>query len=209
VSQTRPQRQDSAMQPPYHKFTINTERLVIRPFKLDDLNAIQRIRNEGFGEEPPESHRQWLEWQIRNYDALANLYQPPYGDYAVDLKVDSKLIGSVGVVPSFGPYDTLPYFQNLLAGEPSKLMRPEMGLYWVLDAARRRQGFATEAVRALTEHLFKWWNVRRLIATTEYENEASIAVMKRVGMTIERNPHDDPPWFQIVGILENPALGSP
>jgi hypothetical protein len=25
-------------------------------------------------------------------------------------------------------------------------------------------------------------------------------------MTIERNPGQEPPWFQIVGILENPAL---
>jgi hypothetical protein len=28
--------------------------------------------------------------------------------------------------------------------------------------------------------------------------------MRRLGMRIDRNPYPDPPWFQVVGILENP-----
>ncbi len=29
--------------------------------------------------------------------------------------------------------------------------------------------------------------------------------MHRLGMTIERNPYNEPFWFQLVGVLENPA----
>ena len=42
----------------------------------------------------------------------------------------------------------------------------------------------------------------RIVATTELDNAASIAVMRRLGMRIERNPYSQPERFQIVGILE-------
>jgi len=45
----------------------------------------------------------------------------------------------------------------------------------------------------------------RIVATTENDNLRSIAVMKRLGMTLERNPLDEPHWFQTVGVLVNPA----
>jgi len=32
--------------------------------------------------------------------------------------------------------------------------------------------------------------------------DALIAVMRRIGMTIQHNPGPAPPWFQVVGILE-------
>jgi hypothetical protein len=34
--------------------------------------------------------------------------------------------------------------------------------------------------------------------------ESSIAVMRRLGMQIERNPLSQPEWFQTVGILHAP-----
>jgi [ribosomal protein S5]-alanine N-acetyltransferase len=45
--------------------------------------------------------------------------------------------------------------------------------------------------------------LRRVVATTTYDNEASMGVMRKLGMRIERNPFPDPPWLQVVGILEN------
>jgi hypothetical protein len=32
---------------------------------------------------------------------------------------------------------------------------------------------------------------------------ASQGVMRKVGMTITRNPLPEPPWLQLVGVLEN------
>ena len=57
--------------------------------------------------------------------------------------------------------------------------------------------------------MFETMNLGRIIATTEFENTASMAVMGKLGMRIERNPAPDPPWLQVVGVLENPAFITP
>ena len=183
---------------------LETERLIIRPFAPDDLDNIHQILNEAFGEIDYAERREWLAWSVMNYTALERLYQPPYGDRAVVLKASETLIGAAGLVPSCGPFDKLPYFRTRSSEPPSGLIRPEMGLFWALGAAYRGQGYATEAARALIDFVFVDMGWKRLIATTDYTNTPSIAVMKRLGMTIERNPDPTPEWFQIVGILENP-----
>jgi ribosomal-protein-alanine N-acetyltransferase len=45
--------------------------------------------------------------------------------------------------------------------------------------------------------------LRRVVAMTTYDNVASMGVMRKLGMRIERNPLDDPVWFQVVGMVEN------
>ncbi len=81
-----------------------------------------------------------------------------------------------------------------------------MGLFWALRHDARGQGYATEAARALIDFAFERLVMARIVATTEYSNSSSIAVMTRLGMTVERNPDPTPEWFQIVGILDNPAV---
>lgn len=183
---------------------LETERLIVRPFVLDDLATVHRVLNEAFGEIPYEERQSWLEWAVRNYAALAHLYQPPYGDRAVVLKVTDTLIGAVGLVPSYGPFDRLPYFRERSSVPPTGLFTPEMGLFWALGADYRGQGYATEAARALIEFAFTQLSLKRIIAMTDYDNVRSMAVMTRLGMMVQRNPDSTPPWFQIVGILENP-----
>ena len=46
-------------------------------------------------------------------------------------------------------------------------------------------------------------HLKRIVATTEHENAASIGVMRKAGMRLERNPFADPPWMQVVGIRDN------
>jgi len=58
----------------------------------------------------------------------------------------------------------------------------------------------------LINFAFQQLRVKRLIATTEYENIASIGVMRKLGMTVAKNPLSDPPWLQVVGILEHHPL---
>jgi hypothetical protein len=45
--------------------------------------------------------------------------------------------------------------------------------------------------------------LKRVIATTMYDNAASMGVMRKLGIHIERNPYPDPPWLQVVGVLDN------
>jgi ribosomal-protein-alanine N-acetyltransferase len=185
---------------------LETERLIIRPFVIGDLNGIHLILNEAFGDVDYLERIEWLAWSQMNTTALERLGQPPYGDRAAVLKASNTLIGSVGLVPSCGPFDKLPYFRARSSTPSSGLLTPEMGLFWVLGADYRGQGYATEAARALIDAVFGDLGWKRIVATTEYDNAPSVAVMKRLGMTIERNPDPTPEWFQVVGILENPRI---
>ena len=81
--------------------------------------------------------------------------------------------------------------------------REEIGLYYAFDPAYHGHGYATEAARGLIDFAFTALHLGRIVATTEYTNERSQAVMRRLGMTLARNPFPDPFWFQVVGILEN------
>lgn len=184
---------------------LETPRLQIRPLLMDDLEIIYLILNACFGAAPLAERRAWLGWSVRNHTALANLGQPPYGDRAMVLKATNTLIGLVGLVPAFGPFQRLPAFRK--SGEvEDQFNQPEFGLFWATTPEHQGQGYATEAAQAVIDYSFQHMNIRRIIATTEYDNAASMAVMRRLGMTIDQNPTPgDPHWFQVVGVLYNPA----
>ncbi|MCU0498619.1 MAG: GNAT family N-acetyltransferase [Anaerolineae bacterium] len=183
--------------------TIDTDRLIIRPFIHTDLDTIHPLLNEAFDSDMSRKSRQrWLHWAIANYHELAALGQPPYGDRAITLAESGEVIGVIGLVPSYQPFDTLPYFGGAATG----LYTPEIGLFWALGTAYRGHGYATEAAHALCDHAFRVLHLKRIIATTEHDNLASQRVMTRLGMVIQRNPNSEPIWFQTVGILENPLL---
>jgi RimJ/RimL family protein N-acetyltransferase len=185
---------------------IQTPRLQIRPYTPADLNDVARLHDECFGPAARQTRRHWLDWTVRNYAALAQLRQPPYGDYAVTAKDNGQLVGAVGLVPTLAPFDKLPILRSRLSAPPTNLYTPEVGLFWATAPAHRRQGYANEAAAALAHFAFEHLQVQRLVATTEHSNTASIAVMRRLGMTIDQNPDPDPQWFQAVGVLFHPSL---
>ncbi len=193
--------------------TLETDRLLIRRFTMADLPVVyQFYKDAGWIDasltevEGLAERQRWLEWVILNYDALANLYQPPYGDYAIVLKAENRVVGGVGLVQSMGPFGQLPYYHQQQLAADDGLNMPEFGLFWALLAGHQRKGYATEAAQAMIDYAFGQLNLKRIIATTEFDNENSIAVMRRLGMSIERNPRPEPEWFQVVGVLENPTL---
>jgi ribosomal-protein-alanine N-acetyltransferase len=190
---------------------LETGRLIIRPFLPEDLPAIHRILDQTFGagdktddKAALEDRRSWLQWSRLNQEWFPKLHQPPYGDRAVTLKASGELIGSVGFVPLLDVFDQIP---GLADAHMTGYTTPEFGLFWVIDIRHQRQGYATEAARAMLEHAFKELRLKRVLATTEYTNTASQSVMKKIGMRIARNPFPDPPWLQIVGIALNRSLG--
>ncbi|HTL27996.1 MAG TPA: GNAT family N-acetyltransferase [Tepidisphaeraceae bacterium] len=180
-----------------------TARLRIRRFAREDLASVARLLDGCFGPATLDVRREWLEWAVRNYSALEQLGQPPYGDYAISLLDGGTVIGSIGLVPSFGPFGKLPSLQSS-STRNANLFRPEMGLFWAIDPKHHGQGYATEAAKTMADFAFGQLHVERLVATTEHDNFASIGVMKRLGMTIERNPDPEPQWFQTIGVLFNP-----
>src|SRR5688500_7282098 len=133
---------------------IETLRLRVRPFTSTDLDAVARLLDGCFGPAPRARRQEWLEWSIRNYSALAQLGQPPYGDYAVTLKDGGEVVGSVGLVPSLGPFGKLPLFRSRGHGPRGGLFTPEVGLFWAVDPAHRGLGYATEAAAAMAAFAF-------------------------------------------------------
>jgi RimJ/RimL family protein N-acetyltransferase len=183
---------------------LETARLLVRPFVLDDLDACHQLFDvEAFQTgRTLDQRREWLDWSVRNQEALARLEQPPYGDRAVVLKATDQVIGAVGLVPSLGPFDRLPSFGGDAGAER---FRPEVGLFWATRTGYRRQGYAAEAAKAVIDYGFAVLMLARIVATTEHDNVASQAVMRRLGMNVERNPLAEPQWFQAVGVLFAPG----
>ena len=100
-------------------------------------------------------------------------------------------------MPVLGPFDFA----------PERGAYPEVGLYWSIHPAHRRHGYATEAGRALIDFAFDSLRLRHIVATTTFDNEPSIGVMQKLGMHITRNPTADPPWLQVLGVLERDSPG--
>lgn len=184
---------------------LQTERLEIRPLRADDLDACHQLnRDVGWTDaalsdaENRARRASWLDWTIASYRELERLHQPPIGERAVVDRSTGRFVGMVGLVPCLAPFAQLPSFGGIEHARASA----ELGLFWAISPARQRQGLASEAAAALIDYAFAVRNVGRLIATTEYDNAGSIGVMRRLGMTIERNPFPDPFYLQVVGRLE-------
>jgi RimJ/RimL family protein N-acetyltransferase len=190
---------------------LRTARLEIRPFTSDDLPIAWAIGDRCFGDGSKatdaaaiEAYRPMLTWQALTPEMFGRLYQPPYGDRAVVLRETGALIGQVGYVPCVDHYDVIPALAH--GSVNSGRSQTEVGLFWAIDPDHQGRGYATEAARALIDYAFAadsaWLALRRLIATTEFGNAASQAVMRKLGMRIERNESGAPPWLQIVGVLD-------
>lgn len=192
---------------------LETKRLIIRPFNKEDLLAAHRLfdidlRQAEFGSEKMETldeRAEWLEWAMRNDAQMAKLYQPPYGDRAILLKADRQLIGACGFVPCLNEFERLAYFAADGNAPAQGCYTTEFGLFYAVSPAHQRKGYASEAAQVLVDYAFQVLHLKRVIAETDYDNFASISVMKKLGMHIETNPGPHPSWLQVVGVLENPA----
>lgn len=88
-----------------------------------------------------------------------------FGQWALIRSDDSKLLGFCGFVDSDEG--------------------PEIG--WRLAADSWGRGLATEAARAALKHAFDVLEFRRVIATVQAANRASIRVVEKLGMQPERS----------------------
>jgi ribosomal-protein-alanine N-acetyltransferase len=190
---------------------LETERLLIRPFQLGDLTDVHRLMDIELGDADLGADKmttlaereQWLRWAVANPEQLAKLRQPPYGDRAIVLKTADRLIGACGYVPCLNPFEQLPGFAGSGCAGGDVRYTTEFGLFYAISPAHQRRGYATEAARALVDYAFQQLRLKRVIATTAYGNTASQGVMRKLGMRIVKNPLPDPPWLQVVGMIEN------
>lgn len=187
---------------------LETSRMILRPFLLQDLPDVYRILDVETKQEPRTlaERETWLRWTIAGYTEYARLLQFPFGDRAVVLRQTGELIGVAGFVPCVDAYNQIPALQHRAEDQIPAFTSAEVGLFWAITPLYQRQGMASEAAVALVDFAFTHFELERIIATTSYGNTASIGVMRRLGMSIDHNPQEEPSWLQVVGVLKNPKI---
>lgn len=147
--------------------TVETERLVLRPWTEDDLDALAVIFAEpsfwrypfgrGFSREETERflERQFDHWSTHGF-----------GSWAAELKDGHRLIGYIGLAtPTWLPQ-----------------VMPAVEVGWRLHPRLWGRGLATEGGRASVRYGFEELNLDRIIAIVMPENVASLRVMAKLGM---------------------------
>jgi RimJ/RimL family protein N-acetyltransferase len=143
--------------------TFRTERLVIRPRTLDDLEACLEMDRDPeitkFISGPwsdPAAHRGFLQGRMR--------HEYPEG------------MGYWAVVAPQG-------FVGWVLLTPLDLHGPEIEIGWRLVRSAWRRGYATEAARPVLDHALNTLRLRQVIADIDPKNVASIAVARKLGFT--------------------------
>lgn len=144
----------------------STERLTLRRFQPSDAAAFAAYRSV-----PEVARYQSWEAPVSLEDAIVTVgsfaagdpLKPGWFQYAVDL--DGLLIGDLGV--------------NL----NDNLMQAEIG--FTLAPEYQGQGYATEAVRGMLDHLFVERKLQRVSAECDARNLASAQLLRRLGFRDE------------------------
>jgi|GEM_PF-1276912 len=169
--------------------TIETERLTLRAFQPEDIEAAHR-------ELYPGSTRQQVEDTVMQAVYMArNADDAPWAKRAVILRVSNELIGQVRL--SACPN----YFYRWEEEPEPKYNAPEVELFFAFNPRFWGKSYAYEASVAMIDYAFQTLKIPRLVNGTGSENVRSIALHKRLGFRIfPALPNHD----GIVAILENP-----
>jgi len=147
---------------------LETDRLVLRrlskgdaPFILRLLTDDSFIRNIGDRgvRTIADAERYIANVPVASYDRFG------FGLYLVESKATGEAMGICGLVKR----DVLPHVDIGFAFLPA---------YW-------RQGFAVESARAVKAHARDQFQLPRLLAVVQPENQPSIRVLEKIGLQLE------------------------
>lgn len=150
---------------------VITERLLIRPYVSDDLLQAWELMQDAelftylhMEAMPLNEYQALFQW-------LIDSYHTPFGQgfkysFAITLKESGELIGWCGVgVLDFNPSDK--------------------EIYYLIGRRHWGNGYASEAVQALTDYCFKVIQLPRIVAKVDPKNVASKKVIEKNGFTFE------------------------
>ena len=143
--------------------TIETGRLLLRPFRMDDWRDLKRTVNAYMRGPFGQFDHQWPESDEGIRDAIAWFAS---GDayLAVCRRSDDRFLGLVCLNP--GP-------------QPGT-----RGLGYIFDVAFHGHGYAIEACRAFVEYAFRAWDLDRIVTGTAQVNARSVHLLRKLGMEI-------------------------
>lgn len=163
-------------------FTIETNRLLLRPLTLADLPWFLRVRpQEEVSRYLGTSARQTPEFIEERLRAYLECYrQHGFGMAAAVEKSGGELIGWGGLQP-------LEYGWN---GERAANAEKEIEVGYGFDTPHWGKGYATEVAAAWLRYGFDEIKLARIVAVASPENKSSWHVMEKLGMKYETTePH--------------------
>jgi RimJ/RimL family protein N-acetyltransferase len=147
---------------------ITTDRLVLRRFRAADAPVLAEYRSD------PDVAR-YQSWDapfplLRAETAVANFMasdpaRPGWFQYAIERAADRALIGDVAVH----------LHDNLLQAE----------IGFTVATPYQKQGFASEAVGAVLNRLFRLQGLHKVTGECDARNTPSASLMRRLGFTLE------------------------
>lgn len=148
---------------------IETDRLILRPFRQDDLPHIQRYATRSafyryitIEEQTPHTVAAFFEKRMAEQEVDDRTHRT----FAVEFKDVGHIVGAV----SF----------SVAKGDDRS-----GSLGYSLDSDYQGRGLMTEAVHAVLTYGFTTLGIHRIWATADVENTASWRLMERVGMQRE------------------------
>ncbi len=153
---------------------IETERLLIRPFKMEDIEGaytmnldteVSKYTGDGGVVSKKEIERRIVE------DVFGDYQKHGYGRLAVELKEENKFIGFTG----------LKYLEDMKEVDLGYRFMKE---YW-------GKGIATESARACVDLGFNSLGLNRMIAMVLPENSGSIRVLEKLHFNYEKEITED------------------
>ena len=153
---------------------IETERLILRPFELSDIEAayelnldreVSKYTGDGGVVSKQEIERRIVEHVLGDYKKYG------YGRLAVEFKGESSFIGFAG----------LKYLDDL----------NEVDLGYRFAQKYWGKGIATEAGKACIKYGFKTLDLQKMIAMVLPANKGSIRVLKKLDFQFEKEFMED------------------
>lgn len=157
--------------------SFETERLYLKPRTMADLEACLAMDRDTevtkFIPGPwsdPAKHEQFLAERIKKS------FGPGFGYWSIFPKEQpSQFVGWILLIPYDGH-------------------GPEIEIGWRLNRLAWGKGYATEAARRVLEHAFDTVGVDRVVADIHPENQSSIRVAEKIGLTyVGDGMHDGNP----------------
>lgn len=149
--------------------TIETDRLLLRPFTLDDVEASYQVNKDPevtrYTNDGGVKTKERIQYLIEN-NVLGDYRKYGFGRFAVVLKEENKFIGFSGLkyLPEFDLVDLGYRFHRD---------------YW-------GKGFATESGKASLAFGFEELKLSKIIGMVLPENKASIHVLEKLGFSFEK-----------------------
>jgi RimJ/RimL family protein N-acetyltransferase len=154
---------------------LETDRLLLRHLQSGDLDRLYALYCDPdvrkFIPDAPRTYeetREELTWFMNGHPK-----HPELGLWATVHKDTGKLIGRCGLLPWTidGQFEV----------EVAYLLAKE---YW-------GQGLGTEAARGIVDYAFERLQLSRLICLIDVDNQASIEVARKIGMSYEKESRDE------------------